>query len=121
MIKIDSDKTIHISRGDAVTINVTANSGTYEFKQGDEVKLRVYEKNGYDKEPVLEKEIKVTETTNSVLIVLTEEDMSFASDISKKQTYWYDISLNEVNTIIGFDEDGAKKMVIYPAKLKGDK
>ena len=33
---------------------------------------------------------------------------------NKPVTYWYDLVLNETNTIIGYDEDGAKKIIVYP-------
>ena len=120
MISIDNEQTIELSRGDSATINLTIpldDDNNYEFEIGDIIKLRVYEKNGYTKEPVLEKDFEVDETTEQVNIVLDEEDTLFAPESNKAQTYWYDISLNETQTIVGYSsENGPKLFIITPAK-----
>lgn len=118
MIKVDSEKRIHISRGDAATLNVTANNGEYQFKVGDVIRLRIYEKKKYD-EPVIEISKTVQQASTSVELDLTKQDTSIGEDINKPKTYWYEISLNETTTIIGYDEDGAKELIVYPAE-KGD-
>lgn len=119
MFKIDdTNKTVHISRGDGATIEVKANNGEYEFQQGDILKLRIYEKKDYSN-PVMEVETTVAKTTTSVNLVLTKENTIIGEDINKPKTYWYEISLNETITIIGYDEDGAKEFIIYPAE-KGE-
>ncbi len=118
MIKIDSSKTIHISRGDAAVLAVTANNGEYEFQPDDVIKFRIYEKKTYN-EPLVEVETKVTQNTKVVNINLTKENTAIGEDINKPVTYWYEISLNETTTIIGYDEDGAKELIIYPAE-KGE-
>lgn len=124
MIKIDNEKTIEISRGDSATIELTiplSTTDNYEFEVGDIIKLRVYEKNGYNKEPVLEKDFEVDEATEKVNIVLSEEDTMFAPILNKAQTYWYDISLNETQTIVGYtEEDGPKLFIVTPAKGGSD-
>jgi hypothetical protein len=38
---------------------------------------------------------------------------------NKRYTYWYDISLNDTFTLLGYDDEGAGKMIVYPA-LGGD-
>lgn len=119
MLKIESDKTISLNRGDRGTIVVTGNDGEYEFKAGDVILLRIFEKKGYDKKTLLEKSVKLTETTTEVNISLIEDDTLFCLETNKAITYWYSISLNE-DVIIGYDEDGAKQFIIYPAKVKGD-
>lgn len=120
MIEIDDDKTIYLNRGDRATIELSANNKTYTFKPNDIIKLRIYSKNGYNKKPMLEKAYKVDEETNQVRLELDEKDTEFCPQINKPSIFWYDISLNETSTIIGFnEEEGAKKFVILPAK-KGD-
>lgn len=119
MFKIDDiSKTIHISRGDGATIQVKGNGGEYEFQPGDILRLRIYKKKDYT-EPVMEVETTVTDETTSVDIVLTKDNTIIGDDINKPKTYWYEISLNETITIIGYDEDGAKEFIIYPAE-KGE-
>lgn len=118
MIKVDSEKRIHISRGDAATLAVTANGGEYQFQSGDVIRLRIYEKNKYN-EPVKEISKTLQQATTSVQLSLTKEDTIIGEDINKPKTYWYEISLNETTTIIGYDEEGAKELIVYPAE-KGE-
>lgn len=117
MFRVDEDLAVHINRGDAGNINVTANEGEYEFQPNSKLKLRIYEKKGYDKEPVYETEVTITEATTQAVIPLTEDSTSFCEISNKPITYWYDVSLDEDITLIGYDEDGAKEFIIYPAKL----
>lgn len=119
MLKIESDGTISLNRGDKGTITVTANDGEYEFQSGDVITLRIFEKKGYNKEPLLEKSIEVSKIVDEVDLILTEEDTLFCQEINKGITYWYSISLNE-DVIVGYDEDGPKQFIIYPAKARGD-
>ena len=39
---------------------------------------------------------------------------NFGSLIAGGRKYVYDISINEVETVIGYDNDGAKYFIIYP-------
>jgi hypothetical protein len=121
MIEVDENENeIAISRGDSCTLDVTIpleEDNYYVFQPGDLIKLRVYEKNGYDKEVKLEKEVVVDCETEIAQIVLEESDTLFAPISNKRLIYWYDISLNEDKTIIGYDnEDGPKQFIITPAK-----
>lgn len=56
MFKIDNN-TIHITRGDKATINLTIED--YIFKSGDKIEFRVYNKGFLNKTPVLEEEIAI--------------------------------------------------------------
>lgn len=119
MLKIESDGTISLNRGDKGTITVTANDGEYEFQPEDVITLRIFEKKGYNKEPLLEKSIEVSKIVDEVDLILTEEDTLFCQETNKGITYWYSISLNE-DVIVGYDEDGPKQFIIYPAKARRD-
>lgn len=119
MLKIEADGTISLNRGDKGTITITANDGEYEFQSGDVIVLRVFEKKGYNKSPLLEKSIIVDKVTDEVDIFLIEEDTLFSPEANKAIIYWYSISLNE-DVILGYDADGAKQFIIYPAKVRGD-
>lgn len=126
MFKIDEETlTISLSRGDAATINVTANDGEYQFAVNDVVTLNIYNQKGYTQAPVFSKSVEVTTAGTSVDINLVEEDTDFCPEINKPKLYWYDISLNGDNTFIGYedkdsDNSGAKKFYILPAKMYGD-
>lgn len=88
----------------------------YEFQVDDKITFNIYLKGGYDKEPVLSKDIIVETSGESVDIPLTEEEMTFGKISNKAVTYWYDITLNEDNTVVCYNENGAKEFIQYPAK-----
>mgnify|MGYP006988892202 CR=1 FL=1 len=76
MFIVDSN-VIKINRGDAGTLNLViplSENENYEFDVGDKIQFRIFEKKGYDKDPVLEKEVEITEQCESVLISLSEEE-----------------------------------------------
>ena len=132
MIKIEGTNEIHLTRGDAPTtelnrlavclpiLNVeTGEEELYKFKLTDKLTFKVFEKKGYLKEEVFRidwtlEDLNYPEEQESVEIPLTEELTRLFEETSKKKTYWYDICLNDTTTILGFDEDGAKKLIVYP-------
>lgn len=131
MIAIEGN-TIHLTRGDATgkSYNRLAfnfpiyNFGTeqeelYEFQLTDKISFICFEKKGYTKEEVLRKEytleeIGYTEPTTTVEIPLTAEDTKKFPLTNKAQTFWYDIVLNDTTTILGYDDEGAKIIKVYP-------
>lgn len=88
----------------------------YQFQTGDKITFNIYEKNGYGKEPLMTKEVEVTEASDSVNIVLNENDTTFGNPVNKETIYWYDITLNNSLTVVCYNEDGAKEFIVYPAK-----
>lgn len=119
MIKIDDEKTIHITRGDITNeINkLPISYDNYEFQKDDKIKLIVIEKKGYTKEIILEKENIVSENSEIVYFNLSKEDTLKFPLNNKKTTYWYDIILNDETTLIGFDEENSKKLIVYPGGI----
>ena len=119
MFKI-KEKTIHCSRGDAgaiaLTIPIVNSDDNYEFQVGDKVKLNIYNKNGYDSEPLKTKEVVVDTASESVTIVLDADDTTFGEIANKPVTYWYDITLNEDQTVVCYNEEGPAEFIQYPAK-----
>lgn len=118
MFVVNEDMSIYANRGDIVFFSVTAddNGTNYQFQPGDVVRFTVYGKK--DAETVyLQKDIPVFEATESVSVLLGEEDTRFGDVISKPTDYWYEIELNPdtyPQTIIGYDDDGAKIFRLYP-------
>lgn len=118
MFIIDSDKTIHINRGDIGVISASASDGesAYTFAVGNIVRLTVYE----PKKPenvVLQKDVEVSATAETVDIELTKGDTKIGGYISKPTNYHYEIELNPdtmPQTIIGHDKDGPKIFKLYP-------
>lgn len=92
----------------------------YEFQPGDIIEFKIYEKNGYNKAPLKTKIITADTAATSIDIPLTQADTTFSKIENRETTYWYDITLNEDSTVVCYNEDGAKEMIIYPAKGDGE-
>ena len=118
MFAINEDKSIYVTRGDTVTISLSALNGTdpYLFAVGDLVRMKVFQKKACHC-VALQKDVRVTEETDTVEIALTGEDTKIGDIISKPTDYWYEIELNpdiQPQTILGYDEDGGKVFRLYP-------
>lgn len=111
MFKIEED-IISLTRGDKCVIGFSINE--YTFKVGDYVNFRVYKKNGLDSAPLLEKRVEVNEEAESIDIELTSTETKIGELGNKVVEYWYEIELNGNQTVIGYDEKGAKKLMLYP-------
>lgn len=133
MIAIGEDnKTLHLTRGDATgdkhnrlafkypIYNLeTQQEEDYEFKLDDKVSFVVFTKKGYTKTEVLRvektlKEMGYTEPTTTPEIQLTAEDTKSFDLVNKSKTYWYDLVLNDSTTMLGYDDEGAKTIIVYP-------
>jgi len=117
MFKIDGD-TIHITRGDRGVIELAIDD--YAFSIGDSIEFRVYEKKGLDKSPVLKKEVTVEVAGSTIDIELTAEETKIGAMENKTKEYWYEVELNDNQTVIGYDEEGAKKLILYPEGVEDD-
>ncbi len=118
MFTLNEDKSIYATRGDIVFFSVSADDDgvPHQFLAGDVVRIKVYGKKNAEN-VVLQKDFPVTENTESVEIFLTEEDTKIDEVISKPKDYWYEVELNPYDnpqTIIGYDEDGAKVFKLFP-------
>lgn len=125
MIKIDEKKAIHLTRGDAVTIVITAQNddgSDYEFQKGDILRLKVMSKKNVE-EIVLTKDVVIDSNKKNVDFELTSDETRIGEYINKPIIYWYEIELNPNNnstTIIGYDEEGAKQFILYPEGKNGE-
>lgn len=118
MFVISDDMTINITRGDAAVFTVGANAGesAYRFQADDIVRFKVFTRKDCA-DVVLQKDVEVSEECTIVGIDLTSEDTTIGEVISKPVDYWYEVKLNpetRPQTIIGYDENGAKVFKLYP-------
>lgn len=118
MFTLNDDNSIYATRGDIVFFSVSAEDDgkPYKFQAGDVVRIKVYGKKDAES-VVLQKDFPVTEVTENVDIFLSEEDTKIGEVISKPKDYWYEVELNpgdNPQTIIGYDEDGAKVFKLFP-------
>lgn len=111
MFRIE-DKTIEITRGNKAVINISAEN--YTFKPNDKIRFAVYNKKGLDKDAVLMKEVTIQEETDVAQINLTSNDTKIGTMDNKATEFWYEVELNDNDTIIGYDKQGAKRMIVYP-------
>ncbi len=125
MLAVDPEDnvTIHLTRGDKIENlsfyypiydKATETISNYVFKVGDKVSFIVKAKKGYTKEEIFRKDFTIEEETEYPVITLTGEDTKWGEMKNKKTTYWYDIVLNDDTTIVGYDDEGAKKIYLYP-------
>lgn len=118
MFEIDDDMTIYITRGDVAFFSVTAedNGERYKFQPGDVVRIKVTQKKNCEN-VAFQKDFPVLEETETVEILLTEEETKIGDVISKPVDYWYEVELNPYTnpqTIIGYDDDGPKIFKLFP-------
>lgn len=120
MFIINDDKSIYITRGDfaAFTFRVDEDDSgaAHIFQPGDVVRFKVFEKKGCDA-VVLQKDFPITEECDSVEIRLMGSETKIGGIIHKPEDYWYEVELNPdtyPQTIIGYDEDGAKTFRLLP-------
>ena len=118
MFVVNDDKSIFATRGDVVFFSVSAddNGTPFVFKAGDVVRIKVFGKNDVET-VVLQKDFGVSGDATSVEIFLSGKDTKIGETISKPKDYWYEIEVNPDNypqTIIGYDEDGAKLFRLFP-------
>ncbi len=119
MFTINDDLSIYVTRGDTLFFTVMAEEetgATYFFEAGDVLRIKVYQKKNANN-VVLEKSFPITARTDRYTILLTEDDTKFGDVISKPVDYWYEVELNPFTnpqTIIGYDEDGAKVFRLFP-------
>lgn len=124
--------TLHITRGDETkeTYNrlafeypiynlETKQEEKYMFQPDDKIAFVVVPKKGYTREEILRKEytlrdIGYTQPTETVELPLTEEETKKFPLSNKAQTFWYDLILNDTTTMLGFDDEGAKRIIVYP-------
>lgn len=126
MFKIEN-KTIHITRGDEGTISIkvptdrtTTPITYYEFQPDDVITFTVKRKNGFNSEDyVLRKQVILNEETTNPLVSLTGEDTLIGEPINKPVTYWYELTLNDNQSFVCYDEDGAKEFILYPDGFDG--
>lgn len=118
MITVNEDLSIYLTRGDAVAFSVSAeyDNEDYTFQAGDVLRLKVFAKKDCET-IVLQKDFPIHEATEEVQITLTEQETRIGETINKPTDYWYEVELNPDNnpqTIIGYDDDGAKVFKLFP-------
>lgn len=119
MFKVKEDLSIHITRGNIGLLEITAKNedgSDYTFKVDDVIRLGIFEKKNFNSIKK-QKDVTVQEETTTVQISLNKEDTTIGDIINTPIDYWYEVQLNpktNPQTIIGYDENGAKIFRLYP-------
>lgn len=111
MFKINEDKSIYITRGDCCEIPVE-----HQFNAGDVVRFKATRKKDCNT-VVIQRDLVVEDQTTEITIALSGDDTRIGNVVSKPTEYWYEIELNPdtcPQTILGYDEDGAKVFKLFP-------
>lgn len=114
----NDDLMISVTRGDTAYFKVSleCDGEPYNFQAGDIVRIKVFGKKDCEN-VVLQKDFPIVHASETVEIVLEEEDTKIGEVINKQTDYWYEIELNpetDPQTIIGYDDNGAKVFKLYP-------
>ena len=109
-----TNNTFHVTRGDSGSITIAYKDGS--ILPSSTILFRVYEKNGFDGDPILEQiGTPAGNTSSFVLDINSEKTMKFANPVGDKDEYWYELKIGPDNTVLGYDETGAKRFYIYPS------
>ncbi len=117
MFKIKGTE-FHVTRADIGSFTLSFTD--YQFEAGDLIEFKIYEKDGMDAEPLLDKEIAVAVAADSLTIDLESADTNLGDPTNEIVEYWYEIKLNGAQTVFCYDEQGAKKFMLYPSGVDTD-
>lgn len=112
-----SNSIIEVNRGDELNLKLSLkldSGNTYTFEEGDKVIFSLYNKGKMNEKAILIKEVNATPNTTTLDISFTNEETKIGEMINKPVEYWYEIELNDRYTVIGYDDTGAKKLILYP-------
>ena len=108
---------IKINRGNVLPLKLVipiSHTENYVFQVGDEVMFGIYKSRGMSDSALLLKTYTIEEETEEFEFTISAEEMKIGELINKPTDYWYEIELNGEQTILGYDEDGAKIITLYP-------
>lgn len=117
MFRIE-DNTIHLTRGDKAIIEFSIDN--YTFQVDDVIRFAVYKEKKMSEEPIFEKTIINNSERNSIEIIINSKDTQLVNLLDKPLKCWYEIELNDEQTILGYDENGPKLFIIYPEGADAD-
>lgn len=121
MIKVGEDgRTLYIHRGDAGNLNYSIpldENTNYKFLKGDVIRLSIFDKKSDFQTPLKEIIVTVEEESTMISIPISSTDSNIGEPSNKIQKFAYEVSLNGVNTTLGYDEEeGPAILEILPAK-----
>ena len=128
MVQINEDNSIYATRGDSwrIELDIDADGWSWGINPGDIFRFTVMQKNNVS-EIFLQKDFEYDGDAEprsvSVSLDFYGDETKIGEAISKPKDYWYEIEHLEkqgdetvvsVHTLIGYDEDGAKVLKLFP-------
>jgi hypothetical protein len=109
-----TNNTFHVTRGDSGSVTISYQDGSV-LPAGATLMFRVYEQNGFDSDPIIDLAQDLEEgLTSYELVIDGEETSKFDNPAGEKEAYWYELKIGPDNTVLGYDETGAKIFYVYP-------
>ena len=119
MFKIENNE-IYCTRGDKgkIPVKIPLNKEKtefYQFQPKDILTFGLYNKNQLNEAALILKDYEVTEVTDLVKIPLSSEETKIGELINKEKEYWYEITLNHEETILGYTiKEKGRKFWLLP-------
>ena len=104
--------TIKVTRTDEMAFDIELIEG--KFRADDVIRFAVYKAGGLNLNPILEKTINVQQDTDTITIELTGQDTTIGKPTNHELTYWYQVDINDKQTILGFENKTAPEFIIMP-------
>lgn len=107
-----TNNTFHVTRGDSGSITIAYKDGSV---LPGTICFRVYGKEELNSDPIINKEIEIgSGTTSYDLIIESGDTMQMDNPENEREEYWYELKIGPTNTVLGYDETGAKIFYLYP-------
>lgn len=111
------NNTFHVTRGDSGSITIAYKDGS---ALPGTICFRVYGKEELNSDPIINKEIEIESGTTSYdLIIESGDTMKMDNPENEREEYWYELKIGPTNTVLGYDETGAKIFYLYPTGKDG--
>ena len=107
-----TNNTFHVTRGDSGSITIAYKDGSV---LPNTICFRVYGKDDLNSDPIINKELAIDSGSTSYdLYIYGEDTMQMENPENGKEEYWYELKIGPTNTVLGYDEQGAKIFYLYP-------
>lgn len=111
------NNTFHVTRGDSGSITIAYKDGAN--LPSSTLTFGVYRKNELDSDPVIWVEDSLPGDTNSYTLNIYTDPNKLENPTNGKEEYWYELKIGPDNTVLGYDETGAKIFYLYPSGKEG--
>lgn len=110
MTEIDKETNqVYHQRGDKLTYPVE-----YDFKKYDTLTFAIYNTRKLDEKPIVFEKFTIDKDCDSYTIEIDSETMKIGDMLNRKKDYWYEISLNDEKTLVGFTDEKPAIFTLLP-------